>query len=162
MNTTTNTKIKPRRVFGFILALIVLPFVGYAIAWNQPFIEELIASSGGIGWFFGAIAVIVIVFLVVFWPRKWPNKLRGVLTAVALLAAFIFGGEPVRAAFAQAPWATIAWFLGALATVYVLYGLLVPDKFPVPKFVKSWIASAKVASVAQTQSSASVETASTP
>jgi len=129
-------KLKIRRTFGFILALITLPLAGYAVAWNANFVQELIASSGGIGWFLGALAVIVVVFLVVFWPGKWPQALRSVLTAIALLAAFLFGGEPVRNAFLQAPWTTIGVVVGVAVWLWVLYGLLVPDKFPVPKFFK--------------------------
>lgn len=158
-------KLKIRRHIGFVLALITLPLAGYAIAWNTAFIQNLVVSSGGIGWFVGAAAVIVISLFVVFWPRKWPKSLRGGLTAIALIAAYLFG-EPVRNAFLQAPWATIGIIAGVVVWLWVLYGMLVPDKFPVPKFLKSWFATAakkaRESAAAAAEKSPVVETGAKP
>lgn len=108
------------KTIGFLLTITSSLFAGWIAAWNGKAISAFIEQTGGVFPLIAALLALGLVVLVIFWPKKWSDMLRKMATAIALLLAILFGGEPIRLAFIQAPWL----ILGAIVIVILWTGFL--------------------------------------
>ena len=124
------------RTLGFLLTVATCLLGGFWFAFNRNAIGEFIEQTGGVWPLLAALGAIVGAVLVVFWPRRWSTRLRSIFTLIVLLVALFFGGEPIRAAFAQAPWLVLGILVAIVVWTWVLFGMTVLARFPIPGWVR--------------------------
>lgn len=125
-----------RKSIGFLLTIVVVGIAGYMIAWNQPALEEFVASVGGLVGLVMAIIGLAILALVVFWPLRWSVTVHRVLLVIAIFVLILGGGETLRQAFTQAPWITLLVILGVVIGLGLLYALTVFDRLALPRWLR--------------------------
>lgn len=135
---THTTLLRIRRTFGLLLAITMTAAVTTYANWNMKSIAAFINASGGI-WFLLAVLVGVslVIFVGWFWPRRWPQGIRTAILIAAAVTGWLFGGDEAREAILGAPWLSLGIIVGAILVVWLIYGLVVPDKFPVPRWLKN-------------------------
>ena len=113
-----------RKSLGFVATIAVAIVAGYQLAWNKNQILDLVANLGGIWGLLAGVAGIAGIVLVVFWPSRWDERTRQGVTLAVIFVLLFGGGEFIRGAFEEAPWATLGAALGVILGTVLVTALL--------------------------------------